>query len=102
MCLEYIQFETDWRAREDDCTILPPAVCVCKFLIEFQRRARQPTPVFLPREPHEQRSLVGHQEADIVWHSQSVHRVAQGQTQLSDLAHTLNTIEFYSGPYVSS
>ena len=41
------------------------------------RRARQPTPVFLPRESHGQRSLVGYG-----------HRVAKSWTLLSACAHT--------------
>ena len=53
------------------------------------RRAWQPTPVFLPGEPHGQRSLVGyspwiHQESDMTEHthtSDSRHLWAQNQSQ---------------------
>ena len=53
------------------------------------RRARQPTPVFLPRESHGQRSLVGynpwgHKQSDVTerTHCTRVHPEGQGHSSL--------------------
>ena len=42
------------------CVCIYVCVCVCVCVCIFWRRKWQPTPVFLPRESHGQRSLVGY------------------------------------------